>query len=354
MAKVISGVFTFLTITVAILIALASIVALVVAVIGFVGGQLDKWGGNEYQFEWCRTLLVLGVAGLAGSACLGFGGTLLIKLVRSTVERRQELLRDEIARAEEARKKVEAVWAARRLKEQRLASYVLDADVAAATLPQAIALAEEALDRAECEFRGRYYSRFWQEVEKALKMIAEYDRLMRRIEALRVQYAQEAAGISGATKFPLRAKLLPDAARTLERIEAVSRQAERDQGFATIKILIAGFTSIAGALNAMTSRIEGELAEIGSNLGLRLGRLDQALCESAELMGACHEESMQAARECREEERRAAGEAAVAFSEEAERDERRSMEIKERQREILTTLKSIKERVAPDRGLLGG
>lgn len=155
---------------------------------------------------------------------------------------------------------------------------------------QTIEVAEQHLDRAEEDFAEGAFAPFWDEVERAATALGAFHENVRVINANSVKYVEltksfrsnaESFGVS--TGSPVKLKL---ATATVDRMNANVRNAQRNFQFAMIyeqrktnQVLIAGFRSLAEALEEMTWRITSSVDELASSVDGMSSTLSNSLSE---------------------------------------------------------------------------
>jgi len=141
-------------------------------------------------------------------------------------------------------------------------------------MPGQLVEGEEALNQAEADFAEGAFAPFWDSIEKVAGSLGRFDEAVRQISSDSIQYSTLAKTFEGKPpKFPVArqsASKLTVGTATAERMKAIVRKAQRNFQFATIyehrktnKILVAGFTNLAQALDQMTSRITSSIDDLG-------------------------------------------------------------------------------------------
>lgn len=150
------------------------------------------------------------------------------------------------------------------------------------SLPNNVISAERFLDQAQADFAEGVFAPFWDDIEKSAKRLGRFDEAVRGIGENWSRYNETIKQYEGTPPaFPIErgsVEKLQVAEGTAQRMKALVRNAQRDFQFATIyeqrktnQILVAGFKSLAQALDQMTSKIQESIADVS-----------EALCESTE------------------------------------------------------------------------
>jgi hypothetical protein len=149
-------------------------------------------------------------------------------------------------------------------------------------------------------FEDRAFAPFWDSIEKATKQLAHFDDNLKNFKFESSRYTQLVTRFEGVppefSVSPQSVARLEVARETAKHMKATVRKAQCDFQFATIyeqrktnKILIAGFTNFAQALEGMGDRIS---ASIDSLSGL-VSDLSESICDIHERMGEMAESAMQ-------------------------------------------------------------
>lgn len=209
----------------------------------------------------------------------------IIYLIRLPAKRRQA--------AEEARRAAEEARRRRHREEQEshrnemvaLGESSVDWFEA---LPRYLDYAEQWLDRAALEFADGAFAPFWDCIEKATENMAHYDEGVRRLKDFASSYTS-LVSLYEATppQFPLARESVDKlgvGVGTAERMQAIARKAQRDFQFAMIyeqrktnQILVAGFKSLAHALEQMTWQITASINDLAGSVDVMTSTLDEAL-----------------------------------------------------------------------------
>ena len=136
-------------------------------------------------------------------------------------------------------------------------------------------LAETAyhLDRAEHDFGARAFAPFWDSIEQAARSLGRFDENTRALGDASTRYQGLVAHYKGSPPpFPVATtsiSRLDLAATLIGRMEGIVRGAQRDFQFASIyeqrktnQILVAGFRSLAHALQGMSAQLATSLQEL--------------------------------------------------------------------------------------------
>lgn len=163
------------------------------------------------------------------------------------------------------------------------------------SLPKRLMSAEELLDVAEVEFSEGAFAPFWDSVERATRLLGQFDAGVQTINANSHRYKElTAQSDSTSPPFPVgpaAVEAMKAANNSVLRLGSVVRLAQRNFQFATIfeqrrtnQILVAGFGNLAQALDGMGSRISSsidtlsnQVGSLGSTIEDSFGRLDSNL-----------------------------------------------------------------------------
>ena len=154
--------------------------------------------------------------------------------------------------------------------------------------PQTIEAAERHLDRAEEDFADGAFAPFWDSVERAATSLGACHEKLRLITDNSSKYAElskKYRGKAGAFAVsPKAANKLKLAAATSDRMNGVVRKAQRNFQFSVIyeqrktnQILVAGFRSLAEALDEMTWRITSSVDNLATSINKMSSTLDESL-----------------------------------------------------------------------------
>jgi len=157
-------------------------------------------------------------------------------------------------------------------------------------LPEQIERAEQWLDDAQTCFTERAFAPFWDSVEKAALALGSFDERVgqiRRYSARYVDLSREYRGkLLPFSVSPDCAPKLRIAAETSKRMRGIVGAAQRDFQFAVIyeqrktnQILVAGFRSLAQALEQMTWQITTSIDGLETTVQQMGVRLDGSLQE---------------------------------------------------------------------------
>ncbi len=150
-----------------------------------------------------------------------------------------------------------------------------------------IQAAEKYLDQAVIEFHERAFAPYWDAVESAINNLGYFDQSISKIVANKNKHEEFIVQLDNEPpSFSVSATNLPNARNTSERMRKVVRQAQKDFEFATIyeqrktnQILVAGFGSLANAINNMTYRIEDSISSLSSAISVSFEEQNELLRE---------------------------------------------------------------------------
>lgn len=157
------------------------------------------------------------------------------------------------------------------------------------SLPVSLAAANCALNKAETEFSDGAFSPFWNEVEVAIRHLAEYDAGIRQIAENTVSFAGTAKALeSKAPAFIPSDAVVPDSTTAIDRMRELVRKAHKNPTFAIIYeqrrtngILVAGFANLGAALDDLGTRIHGSIAALEQTLDSALSSLAETNAEQS-------------------------------------------------------------------------
>lgn len=156
------------------------------------------------------------------------------------------------------------------------------------TMPTNLSAAEQCLDQAELDFADGAFAPFWDCIERATKELGQFDESAQQIKNNASQYTQLVPKYERTPpRFPLASRAIQKlnvAQATAARLKEIVRAAQRDFQFATIyeqrktnQILIAGFTSLAHALDRMTSQITASIDDLIGSIDAMHSTLNKSL-----------------------------------------------------------------------------
>lgn len=144
-------------------------------------------------------------------------------------------------------------------------------------LPVHLNSAEKYLDVAEKDFADGAFAPFWDSVEKAAAALGRFEKGVRDIESNSTKYIDLVKQYRGKapvfTVSPTSTPKLTLAKQTSDRMSGIVRRAQRNFEFSVIfeqrktnQILVAGFRSLAQALEEMTWRITSSIDDLRSSV----------------------------------------------------------------------------------------
>lgn len=156
------------------------------------------------------------------------------------------------------------------------------------SMPGWVESAESHLDQAELDFAEGAFAPFWSSVERAAFSLAAFDESVQKLESNSCEYVDLLAHHKGpAPAFAVssgstaRMKL---ATATSHRMHGIVRNAQRDFQFSVIyehrktnQILVAGFKSLAQAVEEMASRITSSIDNLTTSVDKMTSTLDESL-----------------------------------------------------------------------------
>ena len=141
------------------------------------------------------------------------------------------------------------------------------------SMPKCLSRAERSLTQAEADFADGAFAPFWDSIESAATALGRFDECVHRIAENSSAYTELIKKHEGASpQFPIthRAVIkLSVGSEIAERMKGTVRTAQRNFQFATIyehrktnQILVAGFTSLAQALDRMAWQITASVDDL--------------------------------------------------------------------------------------------
>jgi len=182
------------------------------------------------------------------------------------------------------------------------------------SMPLHLDSAEKWLDQAQADFAESAFAPFWDSVENAANWLALFDEGVRQIKDKSSCYT----ALIGQYKhtpppFPLvprSVEKLSVGMATAERMRAIVRTAQRNFQFAMIyeqrktnQILVAGFKTLAEALEYMTRQITASLDSLADSVNTSLHAIESQLDGIAAMSEQHHYEMMEQVSEVAERER---------------------------------------------------
>jgi hypothetical protein len=235
--------------------------------------------------------------GVAPFAVIIAGPVFGILAWRRTIRYFEKLEREDNQRRQEAawRREAEA-----RQQEQkraltlRLSALISNSTDSAARLPVVARSAETSLDRAEAEFKEGAFAPFWDAVEDAANDLARFDLIVRGLIQNFNEYKAESPNLdSPPPPFEVGVHVLPDASRTADRMRGIVRRAQKNFEFATIyeqrktnQLLVAGFSSLAHAINDLGNLIDSSLQSLAACISISIAEVASAQRETASQLAA--------------------------------------------------------------------
>ncbi|MFC6012288.1 hypothetical protein [Nocardia lasii] len=250
-------------------------VGVVLFLFGFPWANLDWGGGQAFtQLEWWRAPVIAALAYLAAAVLDAYAREQRERA--AALEQRQ---RDSRARAERQRHLGESL--------QRCTDGALEAFE---ELPSHLFAARDTLDQAEQLFRENAYAPFWSAIEAGTAHLGRFSATLVRLRLFAADYATAASEYEGvAPPFPVDTASVDQLAVhqvLVARLHERVRPAQRDFHFASIyeqrktnTILVAGFGTLASAIETMGAHLANEIAD------LRTGVSTMSTSLSSELSG---------------------------------------------------------------------
>lgn len=198
-----------------------------------------------------------------------------------TVTNRQEKVREEAEKKkveELERIKIEEARKQKLLENRNAISNLCQtALILVRVSPSYLRDAEQILDQAEIDFKENALAPFWDSIEKATTMLGSFNLNIKVMEKELSEYTKLIGVYDGEPPvFPLSVKYvekLKIGTGTAERMQSIVRSAQRNFQFAMIyeqrktnQILVAGFTSLAQALEQMAQSINTAINDLSTSM----------------------------------------------------------------------------------------
>ena len=156
------------------------------------------------------------------------------------------------------------------------------------TIPKYLQATEEWLDVAESDFKDGAFAPFWDSIEKAAYILGEFDESVQKIKENSSKYPDFIRQYEDVPPpFPISNKSIEKiniGTTTAERMKTIVRKAQRNFQFATIyeqrktnQILIAGFQTLAQALDQMTYQIADSINNLAGSIGSMTSTMNESL-----------------------------------------------------------------------------
>lgn len=179
---------------------------------------------------------------------------------------------------------------AQRQKRRQADALLTESTTILLVLPSRIVGADQALDQAAFEFREGAFSPFWDAIEKAIQNLASFEQETRSLIEIKEKLEQMDPSIrSHHPQTPVELNDIPDPRITSDRLMELVRQAHKNYQFASIyeqkqtnKILIAGFGTLASAIEMMGDRIRRSIDDLSSTVSISFAIQTQAIYEQTE------------------------------------------------------------------------
>jgi len=172
------------------------------------------------------------------------------------------------------------------------------------SMPKHLSSAEKYLDQAEVDFADGAFAPFWDSIENVAKELGRFNEGVHHIKDNSSRYTELISKYGDTPpQFPLArqsvAKLGVGTA-TAERMKTIVQTAQRNFQFATIyeqrrtnKILVAGFTNLAQALDQMTWQITASINSLAGSVDVMTSTLNKSIYAIHSRMGDIAERTSQ-------------------------------------------------------------
>ena len=226
-------------------------------------------------------------------------GILISALIELSAKRKKRQLEAQLAELRAAEAEKEKQLLAERAEQtieaecRSLATLLSESQEIVFSLKGLISDADKHLNQAEVDFYERAFSPFWDEVEHATNKLASYHQAVKEIDSNAAYYARKSSQLPiTIPTFEISRHSLIDAQPVATRLSLIVREAHKDYYFASIfekkmtnQLLVAGFGTLASAINQMQHSIRSALDDLSANLNIRLGDLLSEYNAQADLIG---------------------------------------------------------------------
>ena len=234
--------------------------------------QVSSSGGS-FGDGWSTFLFCLILSIVVGVVGFGFKEALDVQKDRDA---------QQTARAQAERRTSDERENARRSLQARVTQHARDAVTRFASLPNLLGAAEEQRDRAKDHYTTGAFSPFWECVEAAYGILGSYKGALDDIARISAQYAIDVSAYVREhgtptppfTRFPVSVDdaRAGAAAQSLEAsLARIVYEAQKQPTFAMIweqrrntSVLIAGFTTLAAAVNGMRQTLYSAISGLAS------------------------------------------------------------------------------------------
>ena len=197
-------------------------------------------------------------------------GVVALVLYQRKVETEKEL--DRAHDEDFARRRAQAQALA--LARDRVGFAIDDSRRKAAALPSIVSRADESIHGARVDFDEHAYGPFWSAIEATAVALADYSVAVQSISANAATYADFSRQLRPPIPpFELGMDALPSVADSMQGMESLVREAQRDFHFAAIyeqrktnQILVAGFLNLEQAIWQLGDRLDSSLGSLSDAL----------------------------------------------------------------------------------------
>ncbi|MHB8474566.1 MAG: hypothetical protein ACYDC8_17320 [Gammaproteobacteria bacterium] len=184
------------------------------------------------------------------------------------------------------------------------------------SMPRYLLTAEEFLDQAERDFKEGVFSPFWDSIEKVTLQLGAFNDGVQTITINSRKHTELAKIFKArAPRFPIDVESVRGmvaATTTSERMRFIVRKAQAQPTFAQIyeqrrtnQLLVAGFTSLATALDGMGQRISSSIESLGSQISEMSSAMENSFSALGESVEALHSTTKQNASDLEQRHNRA-------------------------------------------------
>lgn len=168
-------------------------------------------------------------------------------------------------------------------------------------MPAHLLSTEELLDQAERDFKEGVFAPFWDSIEKATMRLGRFDECVQTIIINSKKHAELTKAYEARPpQFPIAVESvrgMSAANTTSDRIRSIVRKAQSNPHFAMIyeqrrtnQLLVAGFSSLAQALDGMGQRISSSIDSLGSRISEMASTLDESMTTLGEHIQTANQE----------------------------------------------------------------
>lgn len=165
---------------------------------------------------------------------------------------------------------------------------------------QLVLSANASIDEAEREFKENAYAPFWDEIENATNILAQYQYDVNRLRSNAKTYKSRAKKINiSIPEFNVPLGGITDARPVAIRLKGTVRMAQKNFQFAMIyeqrktnQLLYSGFGTLASAINSMHNSITNALDNLSNTLNVSCENLVSISNEQTDILNSLEEKEV--------------------------------------------------------------